>query len=189
MIRRMHVVAGTVLIVMGCAWGQTSGKSSRTTVTALGLAAPAAATVSTFTATPATVTITANNPGGTVASTSSTVSASTSKATTGTHPTWNMQVAASANSMTGTGCPNVPISAITVSCSTATSGGRGSSATCAGNFTLSTTYQTFVSGVQGDTGNPSYGATLVFNLADGYQFYATQGQACTLTLQYQATFN
>ncbi len=188
MIRRMQAVAGTVLIIMGCAWGQTNRSSSRTTVSALGMA-PAAATVSTFTATPATVTITANNPGGTVPSTSSTVSAGTSKATTGTHPTWNMQVAASANSMTGTGCPNVPISAITVSCSTATAGGRGSSATCAGNFTLSTTYQTFVSGLQGDTGNPTYSATLVFNLADGYQFYATQGQACTLTLQYQATFN
>ncbi len=189
MIRRETLVIGIVLVIASAAWGQLKFTTvpRMTLKAATSVIAPFAA-ITNFTP-PPSVTITANNPGGVVSSPATPLTVNATKAATFTHPTWMIEVAASNTNMSGAGCPSIPISAMTVVCSTPTAAGRGSSATCASNFTLSTTFQTLVSGLQGDTGNPSYGATVTYNLADSYQFYATNGAACTLTLSYRATFN
>lgn len=137
-----------------------------------------------LTVSPATISFSATNPGTLpVVSGSSAATASWHIYATGN--TWDLKVQAPSPAFAN--CPTVPVSAVTVSCSSATVGGAtGSSAACAAPFPLSTTAQTVASGSEG-TGAWNYSATITFTLADSWQHIAETSPACTISLTYTAT--
>lgn len=136
------------------------------------------------TATPATITFSATNPAtAPVVAGSSTATVAWSVFSGGNN--WNLNVQASAPTFTN--CPTVPISAVKVSCATATIGsimGAGS-ATCAAPFQLSTAPLQVAGGAEG-TFSYNYSVTLNFTLADSWKYIAETSPQCTLSLTYTA---
>jgi len=143
-------------------------------------AAPAAVTL---TATPGTISFTASNP-----STSPT-DAGSSAATvswlySGTRNyTWSLTVQAGA--ATFSNCPTVPVSAVTVSCSSTTVGGGGTGS-CGAAFPLSTTAHVVTNGTEGRNSS-TYTVLINFTLADSWKYIAQTSPACSLTLSYVTT--
>jgi hypothetical protein len=145
---------------------------------------PMAATF-TVTATPATITFTATNPA-TAPSAPGSATAAVKWQNNGTAGnSWNLTVAA--GSSTFTGCATVPISAVTVACSSVTVGGSGKG-TCSAPFALSTGGQPVATGTE-NRASATYTVNLTFTLADSWSYIATTGQSCSLTLTYIATLN
>src|SRR6266404_6131253 len=93
--------------------------------------------------------------------------------------TWTLKVAASASTFAG--CATVPVSAVTVSCTSATVDAGGGTGTCGGAVALSTTSTQIASGKEGG-GTRNYTVTLGSTLADTWKYIATQTPSCTLTL-------
>jgi len=87
---------------------------------------------------------------------------------------------------TFTNCPWVPVSAVTVTCSSATVSGVGGTGTCSGAFPLSTTAQQVAGGVVGSLFSYNYAVTINFTLADSWKYIAEQTPACSLSLSYIA---
>jgi hypothetical protein len=140
----------------------------------------APALISGLTATPGTVTFAATDPDlGSVSGTSSTVTWTA----LGGLPvqTWTLSVQAPASAFSG--CATVPVSAVTVSCSSASATGIGGTATCGGPFTLSTSSHQVASGAEG-TASGTYTVKIAFSLADSWKYVAAS--ACTLILTYTA---
>jgi hypothetical protein len=140
----------------------------------------------TVTATPTTISFTGTNP-----ATAPLVAGSAQAVVTwsynGTHLNpWNLTV--SALSTPFTGCSTVPISAVTVTCSSATltGNGAGGAAGCSPASKLSTAATQVASGTQ-NSNTGTYTVNLTFALADSWNYIATTGQACSLTLTYNAT--
>jgi hypothetical protein len=147
-------------------------------------------TINSFTVTPATLTFTLNNPGGTVTAAPVTATANANKGNAAT--TWNISVQANSTTLSGPGCPTgIPVTDITATCSGAAAGGVGAgkgTATCS-LITLSTSPQAFVGGNEGTNGPASnYTATLTFTLPDKWSYIATTGASCSVQLSYTATF-
>jgi hypothetical protein len=143
---------------------------------------PLATSVATITATPSTISFTATNPdlGSVAGSSASTVSWKTTGGSSSS--TWNLKVQAAATSFTN--CATVPMSAVTVSCSSVTGGSSGA---CATSFALSTTAVQVASGKESTASNATYSVNLNFTLADSWQYIAKQSPSCTLTLTYTVT--
>jgi hypothetical protein len=95
---------------------------------------------------------------------------------------WGLTV--QANASTFSNCPTVPVSAVTVSCASASTS-IGGSASCSAPFTLSTTAQTVASGSQSFL-TYSYSVTLNFTLADNWKYIAETSPSCSLSLSYIA---
>jgi len=132
---------------------------------------------------PATVTFNATNPDSAPA-VSGNASASVSwQNRSGSSGNWSLTV--QADSPTFSNCPMVPISAVTVSCASATTN-TGRSGNCGPGFALSTSSQVVASGSQ-SRATFSYAVTLGFVLADNWKYVAETSPSCSLSLSYTAT--
>ena len=137
----------------------------------------------TLTVSPATITFNAHNPG-TLPVVAGSSAATASWSALGSGNNWSLTV--QAGSSTFANCSAVPISAVTVSCSSVNVFGLGGSGSCAGPFPLSTTPQLVASGSEGLV-SLTYSVTLSFTLADSWKYIAETSPACSLSLTYTAT--
>jgi hypothetical protein len=96
---------------------------------------------------------------------------------------WTLSVQSGSASFTG--CGTVPVSAVTVACTSAVVGGGGTGA-CNPPFSLSTSPQQVAGGKESGPGNRSYVVTLTFTFSDSWRYVAARNPACTLTLTYTA---
>jgi len=137
------------------------------------------ATLGSLSATPGTITFQATNPD--LGAVSGSAPGNITWIVLGGSQTqnWTVTVQAGANSFAG--CPTVPISAVRVTCASATVSGSGGNGGCNGSFPLSTTPQQIAGGTQGDGAN-SYSVSLNFTLAESWRYVANS--SCTLTLTY-----
>ena len=172
--RGLALALSGVLLAPGA---QPAAKVSPATVSPkLGLT-----TISNTTVTPASITFTATNPGSLPVvggSSGAVVSWTTAGSIFGS---WNLTVSAPANF---TSCPTVPVSAVTVSCSSV-SGGTGGA--CGGSSALSTGGVQMASGTQGLLLPGNYSVNLNFTLQDSWKYIASS--SCSLTLTYTITAN
>jgi hypothetical protein len=145
-------------------------------------AQPQASGTFTLTVSPATISFSATNPG-TLPVVAGSAAATASWTALGSGNTWTLTVQAA--SPTFSNCSTVPISAVTVSCSSVSVVGLGGSGTCAGSFPLSTTPQTVASGSEGLV-SLTYSVTISFTLNDSWKYIAETSPACTLSLTYTA---
>jgi len=182
----MFAIAGVLVLAGGLAWAQKTKPKPRRPTPVIQSGSPALspmlATVSQMTATPATITFTANNPGSAVAGDlSATVGWSMKGGTYGN--TWTLSVYA--NSTTFTGCTYVPASVVSVSCSSASATGGQATANCqsGGPFTLPSTApgQQVASGDEGNPGSHNYTVLLNYQFTDSWQYIAN---TCPLTITY-----
>lgn len=186
----MLAMAGTLVLAGGLAWAQRTTLNLRRPTPVIQSLSPAAspiplATLSTMSATPATIQFTANDPGSAVAG-NSTATVKWTVTAGVRNNTWTLSVYA--NSTTFTGCTTVPASAVGVSCSSAsvTSGG-GATATCqsGGPFTLPTTApgQQVASGHEGNANSSTFTVVLNYRFTDSWEYIAN---TCPLTITYTA---
>ena len=140
-----------------------------------------AATVGTVTATPSTISFNATDPDlGSVAGNSP---ATVSWSVTGgnNNSNWTLTVQAAATSFTG--CGTVPVSAVTVACSSAAVSGGSGTGVCSGAFSLSTPPQQVAGGIEGN-GTRSYSVNINFTLSDRWRYVAALSPPCNITLTY-----
>ena len=144
--------------------------------------APAATGTFTLSVSPATVSFSAVNPGTTpvVAGSAATTASWTAL---GSGNNWSLTVQAASTAFSN--CSTVPVSAVTVSCSSVSVTGLGGSGSCAGSFPLSTTPQVVASGSEGLV-SLIYSVTISFTLSDSWKYIAETSPACTLSLTYTA---
>ena len=147
-------------------------------------AAPQPQAGSTFplTVTPAVITFQATDPDSSIFAGSSPAALSWSY-NGSWFANWNLTVQAPSASMAN--CPGVPVSAITVTCTSASAGFFGG-ANCAGSFPLSTTPQVVASGTEGILA-PSYSVQISYTISDTWQRSAQLSPSCSLSLTYIAT--
>jgi hypothetical protein len=139
------------------------------------------ATVSLLTASPGTIRFSATNPSlGTVSGNSPATVTWTSSGGL-TQNTWTLTV--QSGSPTFTSCSTVPVSAVTVQCTSAGVSGGGGTGACGGSFGLSTSAQNVAGGAQG-SGTQSYTVNINFTLAESWRYIASLSPECTLTLTY-----
>jgi hypothetical protein len=161
-----------------------AGPAGSATVKGHTTAGPAAAklkplaTVSNMNVSPSTITFVATDPDLGVTPQAVTV---TWTATGGIVP-WTLKGMAS--SATFTGCPTVPVSAVKVTCTSASAPFLGS-ANCSGATQLSTTAAQIAGGNEALFGG-NYTVTLTLTLADSWKYIAKQIPQCTLNLTYTA---
>jgi len=144
---------------------------------------PQAAGNFTLNVTPAAISFNAVNPG-----TAPTVPGSTSARITwqvlSGGANWSLKVQAASPSFAN--CPAIPISAVTVSCASASvSSTVGGSANCAASFPLSTAPVQVAGGSEGAI-SFNYSVTVNFTLADSWKYAAATNPACSLSLTYTA---
>lgn len=135
-------------------------------------------TVNSLMVTPGTISFLASNPNGGPVSGSSAATVNWSVVDGAALQTWNISVQATASVFSG--CTTVPVSAVTVSCASASVGGGGTG-TCGGSFTLSTVAQHVAGGAQG-VGTQPYNVQLNYTLAESWRYVANP--SCSLTLIY-----
>lgn len=145
---------------------------------------PLAGPVLNMTATPSTISFQATNPDS-PSDPGSSAATVTWNANGGNNKSWSLTVRSYSSAFTG--CATVPVSAVTVSCSSATITGNGTG-TCSAPFALSTTPQQLVSGREGSN-NASYTITLTFTLTDSWRYIAKLSPQCSLALTYTANLN
>ena|SRR5579871_734029 len=131
---------------------------------------------------PATISFAAVNPDSTPVVSGSAPAAVTWQNLDFNQGNWTLTVQAAGAGFTS--CPSLPLSAVTVSCSsvTTTIGGTGN---CAAAFPLSTTAQTVASGTQSFL-TYSYSVNVNFTLADNWKYIAETSPSCSLSLSYTA---
>jgi len=135
-------------------------------------------TVGFFSAVPATISFSATNPDLGVVAGSSPASLSW-QIVGGSHATsWTVSLQAPSSNFSG--CPTIPVSAVQVSCGSASAGGNGT-ASCSGSFPLSTAAQQIAGGAEGD-GTNSYSVSINFTLAESWRYVANP--SCSLTVNY-----
>jgi hypothetical protein len=98
---------------------------------------------------------------------------------------WTLTVAAAASSFSG--CPAVPLNAVTVRCNSATPGAFGNANCAAGTFNLSTTPVTIASGTLQGIGLTPFTVTVAFTFTDNWKYPANS--SCALNLIYTASGN
>jgi hypothetical protein len=134
---------------------------------------------------PASVSFTATDPDSPLVAGSPTTTVSWT--VTGTlSRAWSLSLSSAATTFTN--CPTVPISAVTVTCQSATNGGGSGTASCGVVSPLSTTRTTVASGTE-SAGNRSYSVTLSYTLTDQWKYIARTSPQCTLNITYLATVN
>jgi hypothetical protein len=151
---------------------------------ALEAASPQAANF-TLNVAPGTISFSATDPDS--APVSGSASTTVSWTVTGTSGnTWNLGLSSAATTFTN--CATVPISAVTVSCNSASAGGGTSTSACSGASSLSTSRTVVASGREG-TGSRTYSVTLTYKLTDQWKYIARTSPLCTLTITYNALVN
>lgn len=139
----------------------------------------------TLTVSPATITFNATNPATVpVVAGSAAATATWTALSVFDNGNWSLTVQAAAPTFTN--CSWVPVSAVTVTCASASVGGIGGTASCAGAFPLSTTPQTVASGSVGGVVSYNYSVTINYTLADSWKYIAETSPACSLSLNYLA---
>ena len=98
---------------------------------------------------------------------------------------WTLTVAAASPSFSG--CPAVPVNAVTVRCNSTTPGLFGLATCAAGTFNLSTTPVTIASGVRQGIGFTPFIISLQFTFTDNWKYPANS--SCNLNLIYTASGN
>jgi hypothetical protein len=136
----------------------------------------------TLNATPATITFNATNPGTAPVVAGSATASITWQVLSGGN-NWSLKVQANAPAFAN--CPTVPISAVTVSCASASAGVLGGTGTCAGSFPLSTAPVQVAGGSEGLLAY-NYSVTINFTLADRWKYIAETNPACSVSLIYTA---
>ena len=132
---------------------------------------------------PATITFTATNPNSApvdAGSSAASVSWTNLDFNTGN---WNLTVQSGTTSFSN--CPDVPVSAVTVSCASVSTS-LGGSGSCSAPFALSTSPQVAAGGTQA-LFTYSYSVTLNFTLSDNWKYVAETSPSCSLSLSYLAT--
>jgi hypothetical protein len=168
-----------VAICLACGTGLAHVRNRR-----VGLFRPARlnlalGTLAGLSATPGTISFQATNPDLGQVSGSSPGSLTWS-VLSGSHlQNWTLSVQSGSSSFTG--CPTIPVSAVQVSCGSASVSGAGGTGVCSGSFPLSTSAQQIAGGAEGD-GTGSYSVSMNFTLAESWRYVASS--ACTLTLTY-----
>lgn len=147
------------------------------------LVPPAASTPVTMVATPATISFAAADPDAGL------VSGNSASTVYGTYNgnnrrTWSVTVQSSAGTFSG--CPTVPVSAITATCSAIQV--NGINQPCGAAIALSTTPQVIASATEVG-GRFLYQVNLTFTLTDIWKYIAKMSRSCSLTLTYHGTFN
>jgi hypothetical protein len=138
------------------------------------------ATVSNMTVSPSTISFLATDPDLGVAPQAVTV---TWTATAGVlFRPWTLTGMASSGTFTG--CPTVPVSAVTMKCTSGSAPFLGS-ANCSGATQLSTAALQIAGGNEAILGG-TYTVNLTLTLADSWKFIAKQVPQCTLNLTYTA---
>lgn len=99
---------------------------------------------------------------------------------------WSLSLSSAA--ATFTNCPTVPISAVTVTCNSATVDGFFGSANCGAASPLSNSPVTVASGRNG-LGTANYSVTLSYRLTDQWKYIARTSPQCTLNITYNALVN
>ena len=94
---------------------------------------------------------------------------------------WSLSVQPSATSFQG--CPTVPVSAVTVTCTQATNATLFGNGACSAPAALTTSPQTVASGNEG-LGSGAYEVDLTFTLTDSWKYIANSSPQCTLTVTY-----
>ncbi len=141
--------------------------------------------IRTPTATPPTITFTANDPDNPAVA--GNIAATISFSTTGgsASNTWNVQVQATSANFAS--CPStVPASQVRATCASVVVD-SGATGTCSGPVNLSTGLQTIASGTE-TNGNTSYTIVVNYAFTDSWRFIPT-GAACSLGLSYLITAN
>jgi hypothetical protein len=188
----MFAIAGGLVLAAGLAWAQKPGKPRQPTpIIASGnrplSPIPLVGGVSSISATPATITFAANNPGsGTTNPIAGSSTATVSWNVTGSSAgdPWTLKVGTTASNFTG--CTTVPASAVTVSCTSSTIvSGSGAGGCTSGTFTLPSTTpgQQVASGTEG-AGSNSYSVVLTYQFGDSWKYIA---DTCPLTITYTAS--
>jgi len=137
-------------------------------------------TVGLLSASPASLSFTASNPDAGVVSGSSPASLTFNVSSGDHNKTWTLSV--QSDSSTFDGCPTIPVTAVQVSCGTASVGGSGGTAGCSGPFPLSTSPQQIAGGAQADgVGSNSYAVSINFTLAESWRYVANPSCSTTLT--------
>jgi hypothetical protein len=144
-----------------------------------------ATSITTMTATPATISFSSTDPDlGPVAGSSSATIVIALKGQSVAN-TWTLGI--SAGAATFTGCATVPASAVTATCSSVvvsgTTGPTPGTGACGSAVGLSTTSTTVASGKEGSN-KDTYTATINFTLTDSWQYIAATSPTCPLTLTY-----
>jgi hypothetical protein len=132
---------------------------------------------------PATITFSAVNPDLAPVDLGSASASITWQNRSGNPGNWSMTVQADSPGFGN--CPTVPISAVTVSCASA-SANVGGSAACSPRFALSSSPQVVAAGNQARS-TFSYAVTLNLTLADNWKYIAETSPSCSLSLSYTAT--
>lgn len=132
--------------------------------------------------TPATITFSATNPDLAPVDSGS-AAASVSWQYNSNIGAWNLTVQANTSSFSN--CGTVPVSAVSVSCTSVYTHPAGSGF-CGPPFTLSTSPQAVVSGTNKNP-TDTYAVTLNFTLADNWKYIAQTSPSCSLSLSYVAT--
>lgn len=147
---------------------------------------PLAITTVIVSATPATISFTGTNP-----ATAQLVPGSPAAVTWSykgsKRNTWNLTVSGGGSTTFGS-CTTVPISAVTVTCASASQAGNGQgTAVCSAPFQLSNGATQVAGGTEDNGSTTIYTVNLTFTLKDSWQYMVTTGQTCSLTLTYDAT--
>jgi len=147
---------------------------------------PMASANFTLNVSPATITFTTSNNPGTTPLVAGSAPASVTWSAFSIFDNNNWTLTVQSNSPAFANCPQVPISAVTVTCSAATVSGIGGSAACSAAFPLSTAPQRVAGGVVGSLFSYNYSVTINFTLADSWKYIAETNPACSLSLTYTA---
>jgi len=131
---------------------------------------------------PATITFSATNPDQAPMDAGSAPASITWENLDFNQGNWSLTVQATSAGFAN--CPTVPVSAVTVSCASASTNSGGSGA-CAAPFALSTSAQTVASGSQAFL-TYSYSVSINFTLADSWKYIAETSPSCSLSLSYIA---
>lgn len=130
-----------------------------------------------FSGTPGALTISSSNPDGTPTITGSPATVTFWILLGAATRSWRLLINADSSSLVG--CPQVPASAIRVTCRSAS----GNGVSCGGTYPLSTTPLEIASGDE----PPLWGTitvTLNYSFVDSWRYPASAGQSCSLGLSY-----
>jgi len=186
MTRLKYITLGLAILLTG---GPVRGDGKKTTPrtaaapSAVVLPTAAAATVNSYSVSPATVTFNMTDPDAGLVTGSPTATVAIS--ITGGAPSRNWTQYVQANSSSFSGCTAIPASAVTVTCTSVTLnnvGGSPGSGSCSGAFALSTSATQVAGGKEG-TKTDNFTISISFTLADSWQFIPN---LCPLTLTYTA---
>lgn len=141
--------------------------------------------ITSFTASPSSISFTANNPNAATVAIGATNTIAWTATQCINNLTWKITVKASTSSLTN--CSTVPISAaIAATCSSSVN--LGGTATCHTPLTLTTSEQTLVDGLEG-SGTCSGTTSVTYTLNESWRYIAASSPTCSTTITYTFYYN